>query len=164
MSFEKILIVEDDVVVRNLLQSIFLRHKLPVSLADSLAQAQAHLAQSQAQLEYLRGQEERYQELLAQNFVSREGYAQVASNFHSAEAGVNAASAAVESARVNLAYTTIRSPIGGRAGKVLLSEGNLVKGNDTVALVVINGVHTTDKDTVLNDGDVVKLMAVIGGG
>ncbi len=44
MSFEKILIVEDDVVVRNLLQSIFLRHKLPVSLADSLAQAQAHLA------------------------------------------------------------------------------------------------------------------------
>ncbi len=44
MSFEKILIVEDDLVVRNLLQSIFMRHKLPVSLADNLAQAQAHLA------------------------------------------------------------------------------------------------------------------------
>ena len=43
MSFEKILIVEDDVVVRNLLQIIFLRHKLPVSCADSLAQATAHL-------------------------------------------------------------------------------------------------------------------------
>ena len=37
MSFEKILIVEDDLVIRNLLQSIFLRHKLPVSLADNLA-------------------------------------------------------------------------------------------------------------------------------
>jgi sulfur carrier protein ThiS len=35
---------------------------------------------------------------------------------------------------------------------------------ELVALVVINGVHQTDKDTVLNDGDVVKLMAVIGGG
>jgi DNA-binding NtrC family response regulator len=44
MSFEKILIVEDDLVIRNLLQTIFMRHKLPVSLADSLAQAQAHLA------------------------------------------------------------------------------------------------------------------------
>jgi DNA-binding NtrC family response regulator len=44
MSFEKILIVEDDLVVRNLLQSIFLRHKLPVSCADNLAQASAHLA------------------------------------------------------------------------------------------------------------------------
>lgn len=44
MSFEKILIVEDDLVVRNLLQSIFLRHKLPVTVADNLAQAQACLA------------------------------------------------------------------------------------------------------------------------
>ncbi len=43
MSFEKVLIVEDDPVVRNLLQSIFLRHKLPVTMADSLAQAQAQL-------------------------------------------------------------------------------------------------------------------------
>jgi DNA-binding NtrC family response regulator len=44
MSFEKILIVEDDLVVRNLLTSIFMRHKLPVSCADNLAQAQACLA------------------------------------------------------------------------------------------------------------------------
>lgn len=44
MSFEKILIVEDDLVVRNLLQSIFLRHRLPVTVADNLAQAQACLA------------------------------------------------------------------------------------------------------------------------
>lgn len=44
MSFEKILIVEDDLVVRNLLQSIFLRHKLAVASADNLAQASAHLA------------------------------------------------------------------------------------------------------------------------
>jgi DNA-binding NtrC family response regulator len=44
MSFEKILIVEDDLVVRNLLQSIFLRHRLAVTCADSLAQATANLA------------------------------------------------------------------------------------------------------------------------
>jgi len=35
---------------------------------------------------------------------------------------------------------------------------------EVVALVVINGNHQTDKDTVLRDGDTVKLMAVIGGG
>jgi multidrug efflux system membrane fusion protein len=112
----------------------------PKPYESQLAQVQANLAQSKAQLEYLSGQEKRYQELLAQNFVSREGYAQVASNFHATEASVNAAAAAVEAARVNLAYTTIRSPISGRAGKVLLSEGNLVKGNDTEALVVINQI------------------------
>jgi sulfur carrier protein ThiS len=36
--------------------------------------------------------------------------------------------------------------------------------SEVVALVVINGAHQTDKDTILNDGDTVKLMAVIGGG
>jgi sulfur carrier protein ThiS len=36
--------------------------------------------------------------------------------------------------------------------------------SEVVALVVINGVHQTDKDTPLKEGDVVKLMAVIGGG
>src|SRR5690606_15368521 len=50
MSFEKILIVEDDLVVRNLLQSIFLRHKLPVTTAESLTQAQAHLEREQFDL------------------------------------------------------------------------------------------------------------------
>ena len=44
MSFEKILIVEDDLVVRNLLQSIFLRHRLAVTCADNLAQASTNLA------------------------------------------------------------------------------------------------------------------------
>ena len=50
MSFEKILIVEDDLVVRSLLQSIFQRQKLPVTLADTLAQAQAHLEREQFDL------------------------------------------------------------------------------------------------------------------
>ncbi len=50
MSFEKILIVEDDVVVRNLLQAIFLRHKLPVVCASTLAEAMAQLARDQFDL------------------------------------------------------------------------------------------------------------------
>ena len=44
MSFEKILIVEDDMVIRNLFTTIFARHKLPVSCAGSLAEASVHLA------------------------------------------------------------------------------------------------------------------------
>jgi multidrug efflux system membrane fusion protein len=105
---------------------------------SQLEQAQANLDRDQAQLDYLKGQEERYQDLLKQNFVSKEGYAQVAANFRGAEAGVKANQAAVQHARVNLGYTTIRAPIQGRVGKVMLSEGNLVKGNDTVQMLVIN--------------------------
>lgn len=50
MSFEKILIVEDDLVVRNLLQSIFTRHKLPVACAGTLAEATAQLVREQFDL------------------------------------------------------------------------------------------------------------------
>ncbi|MFL6582531.1 MAG: efflux RND transporter periplasmic adaptor subunit [Burkholderiales bacterium] len=110
----------------------------PKPYQSQLEQAQANLARDQAQLEYLRGQELRYQDLLKQNFVSKEGYAQVAANFHGAQASVVADEAAVQHARIDLGYTTIRSPIDGRAGKVMLSVGNMVKANDTVAMVVIN--------------------------
>jgi DNA-binding NtrC family response regulator len=50
MSFEKILIVEDELVVRNLLQSIFQRHKLPVTCAHNLAEAAAQLEREQFDL------------------------------------------------------------------------------------------------------------------
>lgn len=110
----------------------------PKPYQSQLEQALANLAHDQAQLEYLRGQEQRYQDLLQQNFVSKEGYAQVAANFRAAEASVKADEAAVRNARVNLGYATIRAPIQGRVGKVMLSEGNLVKGNDTAQMLVIN--------------------------
>ncbi len=110
----------------------------PKPYQSQLQQAQANLDHDQAQLDYLKGQEQRYQDLLKQNFVSKEGYAQVAANFRGAEASVKANEAAVQHARVNLGYTTIRAPIRGRIGKVMLSEGNLVKGNDTAQMLVIN--------------------------
>jgi multidrug efflux system membrane fusion protein len=110
----------------------------PKPYRSQLDQARANLAQGQSQLEYLKGQERRYQDLLQQNFVSKEGYAQVAANFRGAEAGVKASEAAVEHARLNLEYTTIRAPISGRVGKVMLSEGNLVKAADSDAMLVIN--------------------------
>lgn len=110
----------------------------PKPYQAQLEQALANLASDQAQLEYLRGQEQRYQDLLRQNFVSREGYAQVAANFRAAEARVKADEAAVQQARINLGYTTIRAPINGRVGKVMLSVGNLVKANDSEAMLVIN--------------------------
>jgi len=110
----------------------------PKPYQSQLEQAQANLARDQAQLDYLRGQEQRYQDLLKQNFVSQEGYAQVAANFRAAQGSVSGDEAAVQHARIDLGYTTIRSPINGRAGKVMLSEGNMVKANDTLAMVVIN--------------------------
>jgi multidrug efflux system membrane fusion protein len=54
---------------------------------------------------------------------------------------VRADSAAVENARLSLEYTSIRAPIGGRTGNLLVHEGNLVRANATDPLVVINKIR-----------------------
>ncbi len=101
-------------------------------------QAQAAVARDQAQLARARAQEERYKDLLQKGFVSQDAYAQFRTNVDTAAATVRASEAAAENARLQTEYTVIRSPLEGRAGKILIQQGNLVKANDTVALVVIN--------------------------
>jgi len=60
---------------------------------------------------------------------------------NSAKASLNVDKAALETAKLNLLYCSIRSPIDGRAGSLLVQAGNLVKANDTGALVNINQVQ-----------------------
>jgi membrane fusion protein, multidrug efflux system len=106
----------------------------------ALRQAEANLARDLASRERAHAQERRYKDLLDKKFVSEDGYAQFRTNAQTAEAVLKASQAAVETARIALDYCTIRSPIDGYVGKVLLQAGNLVKANDTVSLVVINQV------------------------
>ncbi len=110
----------------------------PKPFESQMAHAQADLARDVAQLEHSKGQERRYKELLERNFVSPEAYAQVSANLRALESTIKGDESEVNRTRINLGYATMRSPITGRAGKVLLSEGNLVKANDSVAMVVIN--------------------------
>jgi multidrug efflux system membrane fusion protein len=105
-----------------------------------LAQAQANLGKDRAVLDHANEQEKRYKELLEQKFVSPDAYAQIRTNAATAAAQLRADEAAIESARLQIGYCTIRSPITGYAGKIQIQEGNLVKANDTISLVVINQV------------------------
>lgn len=112
----------------------------PRPFEATLRQAEANLMRDTAQKDQTRSQERRYQELLEKNFVSKEAYAQIRTNADSADASSLASKAAVENARLQLEYCTIRSPIEGFVGKVMLQMGNMVKANDTNPLVVINQV------------------------
>ena len=107
----------------------------------ALRQAQANALRDAAARDQARSQERRYQELLEKNFVSKEAYAQIRTNAETAAAVAKASEAALEQARLNLEYCTIRSPLEGFVGKVLLQAGNLVKANDVNPLVVINQVR-----------------------
>src|SRR3954470_2501798 len=113
----------------------------PRPFEAALRQAEANHLRDTAQAEQARSQEKRYEELLQKNFVSKEAYAQIRTNADTAEAVALASRAALDNARLNLEYCTIRSPIEGYAGKIQIQMGNLIKANDVSPLVVINQVH-----------------------
>jgi len=113
----------------------------PRPFEAALRQAEANFLKDTAQKDQARSQERRYQELLQKNFVSKEAYAQIRTNAETAEAVAQASRAALDNAKLNLEYCTIRSPIDGYTGKVQIQKGNLVKANDVTPLVVLNQVH-----------------------
>ena len=113
----------------------------PRPFEAALRQAEANALRDRAARDQAQSQAKRYAELLQKNFISKEAYAQIRTNADTAAASAKASQAALENARLNLEYCTIRSPLDGFVGKVLLQAGNLVKANDVNPLVVINQVR-----------------------
>ena len=113
----------------------------PRPFEAALRQAEATLARDTAQREQARSQERRYQDLLDKNFISKDAYSQYKTNAETASAVTEASKAAVDNARLNLEFCTIRSPIDGYTGKIQIQIGNLVKANDANPLLVLNQVR-----------------------
>jgi membrane fusion protein, multidrug efflux system len=119
-----------------------------------LQQSEANLARAQAQEAHYGMQAERYLKLAEQGIFSREQAEQMGVELKARRSGVRAETAAIESikatiradnaatetAKLNLSYCSIRSPIDGRTGQVLVKAGNLIKEND-VDLVVIHQIQ-----------------------
>jgi membrane fusion protein, multidrug efflux system len=113
----------------------------PRPFEAALRQAEANALRDAAARDHTRSQEKRYLELLEKNFISKDAYAQIRTNAATAEATARASQAALENARLNLEYCTIRSPLDGYVGRVLLQAGNMVRANDVNPLLVINQVR-----------------------
>jgi multidrug efflux system membrane fusion protein len=116
----------------------------PRPFQTALRQAEATLARDVAQALSARRDADRYQALVAKDYVTKSQADQAMATAAALSATVQADSAAVDNARLNLNYTTIRAPIAGRTGRLLVKQGNLVKANAD-PLVVIN---TLDPITV----------------
>jgi multidrug efflux system membrane fusion protein len=111
----------------------------PRTFEAALRQAEAALARDLAQAKNAEEQAKRYEILVQKNYVSRDQYDQLRANADALAAVVEADKANVENSRLQLAYCTIKSPINGRAGTVLVNAGNVVKAND-VAMTIINQI------------------------
>lgn len=106
----------------------------------AVAQAEAILARDQAQSVNATQELERFKTLFEGQNVTQQQYEQARANAAAAEATLAAAQAQVEQARLNLQYATIRAPISGRTGSLLVREGNLVRA-DVSQLVTINQIE-----------------------
>ncbi len=107
---------------------LFTIDKVPYEVA--LREAQARLERDQALARKARDDVRRNMPLAEKDIVSRQSLDQYVSTAEAAEALVKADQATVENLQLQLGYCSIRSPISGRTGSLLIQKGNLVKGND----------------------------------
>lgn len=113
----------------------------PRPYESSLKQDEAMVARDIAQLENARAELRRFSELVKDGYVPQQQYEQVRTAAEALEATVAASKAKVENARLQLKYCYIYSPITGRAGNLLLDQGNLIKANADDPMVVINQIQ-----------------------
>jgi len=117
--------------------SLFTIDRRPFEAA--LRQAEATLARETAQARNARAEAERFAKLFQEGVISKQQHDQALTDAEALEAAVRADLAAVERAQLELDYCSIRSPIDGRTGSLMVHSGNVVKAND-LTLVAINRV------------------------
>lgn len=112
----------------------------PADFQARLRQAEANLARSRSEAAKARADLERYQALRDRGFVSAEKLTDLRTALEAAEAGIGADQAALDLARLQLDYATVRAPFAGVVGTRQVYPGSTVKANDTV-IAVINRVQ-----------------------
>lgn len=132
--------------------------------AAALAQAQAKKAYDQAQLENARNDLRRYQGLLAASGVTRQQVDTQRAQVAMYEAQVAQDQAAIDTAKAELDYTTIRSPIDGRVGLRQVDPGNLVGSGDTTGIVSITQMRPMGVNFTIPQGELGRLRRAMAAG
>jgi multidrug efflux system membrane fusion protein len=110
----------------------------------ALKQAEANLEKDQALLDIAKKVHERNKDLAEKEYISRLSFEQFQANLQTAEAAVKRDLADVETAKVNLGYCTISSPINGKVGVLNIYPGNLVVAGDTSPFIDILEISPID--------------------
>ncbi len=103
----------------------------------ALEQAKAQLERDQAQLKNAKADADRYQGLVEKDYVTPSEFDKIKTTATALQATVQADEASVKSAALQLEYCTLRSPIDGRTGRLMVHPGNVVKANADTPMVVI---------------------------
>jgi membrane fusion protein (multidrug efflux system) len=129
----------------------------PASYRAAYSSAKAALSRAEANLAPARLKAERYKELAVINAVSRQDNDEAVASLKQAEADVEAAAAALETARIHLGYASISSPISGRIGRSAVTTGALVTANQAGALATIQQLDPIYVDVTQSSAELLRL-------
>ncbi len=130
----------------------------------SANQAQANLMSAQATAEAAAARAERYRPLAAMEAVSKQEYTDALAQSRQAAAAVAQSRAALETARINLRFTTVPAPITGRIGRSLFTTGALVSANQPDPLASIQRLDPIFVDMQQSSADLLALRKGLAGG
>lgn len=119
--------------------------------------AKAALARAEANLPAIRLRVDRYRELLAVRAVSRQDCDDAAAALRQAEADVEVWKASLKTARINLGYTQVTSPISGRIGRSSVTDGALVTANQPAALATVQQLDPIYVDIPQSTAELLRL-------
>jgi membrane fusion protein (multidrug efflux system) len=136
----------------------------PAPFKAAYDSAAAALAKAEANLATVKLKAQRYADLVKINAVSRQDYDDANAAEHQAEADVAAAKASVETAKINLAYTRVASPISGRIGPSAVTPGALVTANQTTSLATVQTLDPIYVDVTQSSAELLRLRQQLDGG
>ncbi|MBK1664773.1 efflux transporter periplasmic adaptor subunit [Rhodospirillum rubrum] len=136
----------------------------PATYQASLDSAKAQLAKADATVKSARAKASRYGELVKLKAVSRQDYDDVTATLAESVASVAEAQAAVDAAKINLAYTRVTAPISGRIGRSAITEGALVTANQATTLATITQLDPINVDLTQSSDKLLKLRSQMANG
>jgi membrane fusion protein (multidrug efflux system) len=136
----------------------------PATYEAALESAKAARARAEAAQVSARIKAKRMKELVEIKFVSQQDYDDAAAQLQLADADVAAATAAVDTARINLGYTKVTAPISGRIGKSAVTPGALLTANQATALAVIQQINPMYVDVTQSSADLLRLKRAFAKG
>ncbi|ECE1533891.1 efflux RND transporter periplasmic adaptor subunit [Salmonella enterica] len=129
----------------------------PATYQADYDSAKGELAKSEAAAAIAHLTVKRYVPLVGTKYISQQEYDQAIADARQSDAAVVAAKAAVESARINLAYTKVTSPISGRIGKSNVTEGALVTNGQSTELATVQQLDPIYVDVTQSSNDFMRL-------
>lgn len=136
----------------------------PATYQAAYNSAKAALARVEANLIPVRLKAGRYMELVKINAVSQQDYDDVSAALKQAEADVEVGKAALETARINLAYTRVIAPISGRIGRSSVTDGALVTASQSAALATIQELNSIYVDVTQSSSELLRLKQNLASG